>query len=428
MKIFGSQIASLSQQSSLDMHFPLQSSTPDSINSDQSESCSQQSTNTNEILLGKNQKKRSRSTMCGDDEPDSNFTAIGTYRGTAMAEFGTVYMSKRSRMEFDNLNPETSCLSSIPSSQSVLRYRITTLTPKAAQCGKIIGEVKQEKGAQENDETLNNQICLSSVQVTSDQVTTADVQQAQTHQVTSNGSSETNREKHFSIYEWKLASLSNSKSNMVGLNSVLLSEGKLNNTVSMLAESKKHVPSRPFLKKSRFFVPSQSDSLMPFNQCFSSVEFSSPPLDYWNSTLSLRASAANCSAQSTTQTKPFSVKRKRMAGILDSWNSKTGESPLKYSRKTKDHHECNDDDDLITIQGLNFEDQLGLGPEQINIDNNEKYHHRSESMFQFPKSLFIKIRIIGQFNLGFIIGSLYIDSTKQELFIIDQHATDEKAR
>lgn len=41
--------------------------------------------------------------------------------------------------------------------------------------------------------------------------------------------------------------------------------------------------------------------------------------------------------------------------------------------------------------------------------------------FVFSQDMFKEMEIIGQFNLGFIITKL-----KSDLFIIDQHATDEK--
>lgn len=41
--------------------------------------------------------------------------------------------------------------------------------------------------------------------------------------------------------------------------------------------------------------------------------------------------------------------------------------------------------------------------------------------FLLSKDMFKEMDIIGQFNLGFIITKL-----KSDLFIIDQHATDEK--
>lgn len=56
------------------------------------------------------------------------------------------------------------------------------------------------------------------------------------------------------------------------------------------------------------------------------------------------------------------------------------------------------------------------------------------SQLRFDKSCFSKMRVIGQFNLGFIIASLRTSSSKAEvddglqLFIIDQHASDEKFR
>lgn len=42
-------------------------------------------------------------------------------------------------------------------------------------------------------------------------------------------------------------------------------------------------------------------------------------------------------------------------------------------------------------------------------------------MYSFSKDMFQEMEIIGQFNLGFIITKL-----KSDLFIVDQHATDEK--
>lgn len=49
---------------------------------------------------------------------------------------------------------------------------------------------------------------------------------------------------------------------------------------------------------------------------------------------------------------------------------------------------------------------------------------------RFPKRFFSAIRVIGQFNRGFIIGALStINAVKEktyEIFVIDQHATDEK--
>lgn len=41
--------------------------------------------------------------------------------------------------------------------------------------------------------------------------------------------------------------------------------------------------------------------------------------------------------------------------------------------------------------------------------------------FFYSKDMFKEMEIIGQFNLGFIITKI-----KSDLFIIDQHATDEK--
>jgi len=45
---------------------------------------------------------------------------------------------------------------------------------------------------------------------------------------------------------------------------------------------------------------------------------------------------------------------------------------------------------------------------------------------QIHKADFARLRIIGQFNLGFIIATLKLDSEFTDIFIIDQHAADEK--
>lgn len=43
----------------------------------------------------------------------------------------------------------------------------------------------------------------------------------------------------------------------------------------------------------------------------------------------------------------------------------------------------------------------------------------------FRKREFRKVRIIGQFNMGFIIGTLN-GTARGDLFILDQHACDER--
>jgi DNA mismatch repair ATPase MutL len=53
-----------------------------------------------------------------------------------------------------------------------------------------------------------------------------------------------------------------------------------------------------------------------------------------------------------------------------------------------------------------------------------------ETTFFFPKDFFSSLRVIGQFNKGFIICSLLCCNeakcTTLEIFVVDQHATDEK--
>ncbi|XP_043258541.1 mismatch repair endonuclease PMS2 [Colletes gigas] len=55
------------------------------------------------------------------------------------------------------------------------------------------------------------------------------------------------------------------------------------------------------------------------------------------------------------------------------------------------------------------------------IDSNQNSKAENELKRELTKESFIKMEIIGQFNLGFIIARL-----EEDLFIIDQHATDEK--
>ncbi|CAJ1414916.1 unnamed protein product [Effrenium voratum] len=52
-----------------------------------------------------------------------------------------------------------------------------------------------------------------------------------------------------------------------------------------------------------------------------------------------------------------------------------------------------------------------------------------DGSFRFDKSCFSQMRVIGQFNLGFIIAALQVGSSPDlQLFIVDQHASDEKFR
>lgn len=57
------------------------------------------------------------------------------------------------------------------------------------------------------------------------------------------------------------------------------------------------------------------------------------------------------------------------------------------------------------------------------MEANENSKAENELKTQLTKDSFFKMEIIGQFNLGFIITRL-----KEDLFIIDQHASDEKYR
>ena len=57
----------------------------------------------------------------------------------------------------------------------------------------------------------------------------------------------------------------------------------------------------------------------------------------------------------------------------------------------------------------------------INVDDDSKVIERLEKVFL--KSHFLEAEIVGQFNLGFIIARVHDD-----LFIFDQHASDEKFR
>ena len=67
----------------------------------------------------------------------------------------------------------------------------------------------------------------------------------------------------------------------------------------------------------------------------------------------------------------------------------------------------------------NKSDMVSRFKAQILPSENESAE--SELKKQLQKSDFQQMRVCGQFNLGFIIASL-----NKDLFIIDQHATDEK--
>ncbi|KAH8740168.1 hypothetical protein FG386_001829 [Cryptosporidium ryanae] len=67
----------------------------------------------------------------------------------------------------------------------------------------------------------------------------------------------------------------------------------------------------------------------------------------------------------------------------------------------------------------------------ININENNNFSSQKDQVksFNFEKKLFSDLEIIGQFNRGFILTKLYICESKSlHIFIIDQHASDEKAR
>ncbi|KAK6588528.1 DNA mismatch repair [Cryptosporidium xiaoi] len=67
----------------------------------------------------------------------------------------------------------------------------------------------------------------------------------------------------------------------------------------------------------------------------------------------------------------------------------------------------------------------------ININENNNLNSQKDSIksFNFEKELFNDLDIIGQFNKGFILTKLAVlESKLLHIFIIDQHASDEKAR
>merc|ERR1712029_200927 len=121
--------------------------------------------------------------------------------------------------------------------------------------------------------------------------------------------------------------------------------------------------------------------------------------------------------------------------------------------------ECDSDTEVVirqddmparTAKNVRFEvsfsiDRLGVGPSQSVTDREDEKSRRfyaqidpdsndtaeAELAKQIGKSDFERMTIFGQFNLGFIIAGLASgreDDTRRvdDLFIIDQHATDEK--
>jgi len=84
-------------------------------------------------------------------------------------------------------------------------------------------------------------------------------------------------------------------------------------------------------------------------------------------------------------------------------------------------------------------DVPGEGEEKVSPAPNDNAASAAAQDFRFDKSCFFKMRVIGQFNLGFVLAALRTQSPSThgnpatdvgglQLFIIDQHASDEKFR
>nr|QDO16443.1 PMS1-like protein [Crypthecodinium cohnii] len=84
----------------------------------------------------------------------------------------------------------------------------------------------------------------------------------------------------------------------------------------------------------------------------------------------------------------------------------------------------------FSLSSLGFEKSSMDEVAQFATDPSKKDDSIDDSSFKFDKSCFTKMRIIGQFNLGFIIAALEAkgEAGGPQLFIIDQHASDEKFR
>merc|ERR1712029_299182 len=144
--------------------------------------------------------------------------------------------------------------------------------------------------------------------------------------------------------------------------------------------------------------------------------------------------------------------------VKNSYESCENDARIQPSKKDR-VTECDSDTEVVirqddmparTAKNVRFEvsfsiDRLGVGPSQSVTDREDEKSRRfyaqidpdsndtaeAELAKQIGKSDFERMTIFGQFNLGFIIAGLASgreDDTRrvEDLFIIDQHATDEK--
>lgn len=97
------------------------------------------------------------------------------------------------------------------------------------------------------------------------------------------------------------------------------------------------------------------------------------------------------------------------------------ETPELKKRKLKSSDVFNKS---VAIQVENWEPKLPKQSSQQEIDS-EAFELSDLKQIAISKNQFAQMNIIGQFNLGFIIVSITLNS-KLNIFIIDQHASDEK--
>lgn len=101
-------------------------------------------------------------------------------------------------------------------------------------------------------------------------------------------------------------------------------------------------------------------------------------------------------------------------------------SPLKRNQTVHDVRKIFNVDLEKIKAGLatNTYGSLAINKNKLNIDNIEAKQEAEEKLvYLISKQDFTKMKVVGQFNLGFILVTL---NGNKNLFIIDQHASDEK--
>jgi len=108
--------------------------------------------------------------------------------------------------------------------------------------------------------------------------------------------------------------------------------------------------------------------------------------------------------------------RQRDGSLQPRWRQEAANPHSKLWRTQ--HHACHRSTCLISLHGTQAADDLA-----ISGGTNDALLKQAENELErvFNKADFGRMEVIGQFNLGFIIARL-----GRDLFMVDQHASDEK--